>query len=348
MSVPVPPAAATSPSGLAEMIARFAPGVAVTAAIAAAAFGLRQIPALGAFSPLILSIVLGVALNNLVGTPAWAKPGATFAMRRILRLGIILLGLQLTAAQVAQVGVAGVAIIAATLVATFLFTKQCGRWLGVDAGLAELIASGTSICGASAVIATNTVTRAPDEDAAYAVACVTVFGSLAMVLYPLAPGLLHLSPQAYGLWTGASIHEIAQVVAASHQDGAQAEAFGTVAKLTRVMMLAPLVLALGALAARKAKANGQGNTAKPPLPWFVLGFVALVAVNSLWPLAPAIKPAVVQTTSFLLSMALAAMGLDTSFRKLAAKGLRPLALGAAAWLFVAGFSLALVELFATA
>jgi uncharacterized integral membrane protein (TIGR00698 family) len=296
-------------------------------------------------SPLILAIVLGAGLNNLVGTPAWAKPGAAFSMRRILRLGIILLGLQLTAAQVARVGFGGVAIIAATLAATFVFTKQFAKLIGVDAKLAELIAAGTSICGASAVIATNTVTRASDEDAAYAVACVTVFGSLAMVLYPLLPGLLHLAPRVYGLWAGASIHEIAQVVAAGDQVGPQAKEFATVAKLTRVMMLAPLVLGLGALAARRAKASGEGNTAKPPLPWFVLGFIALVAANSLWPVPTAALPAVKDATTFLLAMALAAMGLDTSFKKLWAKGLAPAALGAASWAFVAGFSLVLVMVF---
>jgi uncharacterized integral membrane protein (TIGR00698 family) len=346
MTAPASPIAApTAPDGLFETARRLAPGVLLTAAIAAASFALRQLPALSMLSPLILAIVIGAAFNNLVGTPAWAKPGSAFSMRRILRLGIILLGLQLTAAQVAQVGVAGVAIIATTLIATFVFTKQVAKLLGVDAKLAELIAAGTSICGASAVIATNTVTRASDEDAAYAVACVTVFGSLAMVLYPFAPALLHLTPRAYGLWTGASIHEIAQVVAAAFQGGAKAGEFGTVAKLTRVMMLAPLVLGLGALAARRAKASGEGNTAKPPLPWFVLGFIALVAVNSLWPVPAAVMPKVKDATTFLLAMALAAMGLDTSFRKLWAKGLAPALLGAASWVFVAGFSLALVLAF---
>jgi uncharacterized integral membrane protein (TIGR00698 family) len=346
MTAPAAPLLAPAPpAGIIATARRFAPGVLLTAAIAAVSFALRQVHALSMLSPLILAIVIGAAFNNLVGTPAWAKAGSAFSMRRILRLGIILLGLWLTAAQVAQVGVGGVAIIAATLVATFVFTKQVGRLLRVDPKLAELIAAGTSICGASAVIATNTVTRASDEDAAYAVACVTVFGSLAMVLYPFAPALLHLSPRAFGLWTGASIHEIAQVVAAAYQAGPKALEFGTVAKLTRVMMLAPLVLSLGALAARRAKASGEGNTAKPPLPWFVLGFIALVAINSLWPVPAAIMPKVKDATTFLLAMALAAMGLDTSFRKLWAKGLAPLALGAASWVFVAGFSLVLVLMF---
>ncbi|WGD28526.1 YeiH family protein [Ancylobacter sp. WKF20] len=316
------------------------PGLVLTAAIAAAAFGLRQVPGLQLFSPLILAILLGMALHNLVGTPVLAKPGVTFTLRRILRAAIVLLGLQLTAAQIVEVGLAGVAVIALTLVATFLFTVRLGRLLGVDAPLAQLIAAGTSICGASAVIATNTVTRAPDEDVAYAVACVTVFGSIAMFLYPLLPGLLHLTPRAYGLWAGASIHEVAQVVAAAYQDGQAAGEFGTIAKLTRVMMLAPVVLTLGFLASRRAGAGTEA--ARPPVPWFVLGFIAMIAFNSVVAVPAEMKTALVGLTTFLLSMALAAMGLETDIARLRAKGLRPLLLGLAAFAFVGSFSLMLV------
>ncbi|WP_349817259.1 MULTISPECIES: YeiH family protein [unclassified Bradyrhizobium] len=321
------------------------PGLALSAAIAAGAFGLRLLPGLGLFSPMILAIVAGMALHNIVGTPARAKPGVTFAMRRVLRVAIILLGLQLTTSQIVAVGVRGLGVIALSLAGTFLFTVWMGRWLGVDRKLAELIAAGTSICGASAVIATNTVTRAPDEDVAYAVACVTVFGSIAMFAYPLLPALLHLDAHAFGLWSGASIHEIAQVVAAAFQEGQQAGEFGTVAKLARVMLLAPVVITLGLLAARRARHSGEGQmNAQPPLPWFVLGFIVLVGINSLITVPAEAKTAIVAVTSFLLSMALAAMGLETDFAKLKAKGLRPLALGLAAFLFIAGFSLTLVKL----
>jgi uncharacterized integral membrane protein (TIGR00698 family) len=322
-----------------------APGVLATAAIAGAAFALRNLPGVAVVSPLMLSIVLGMAVRNTVGAPAWARPGAAFSMRRLLRLGIILLGLQLTLTQVAQVGLAGVAIIALGLVATFVVTVRLGRLLGVDAKLAELIAAGTSICGASAVIATNTVTRAPDEDAAYAVACVTIFGGVAMAVYPLLAIPLDLDPRRYGLWSGASIHEIAQVTAAAFQRGPQAGEIGTVSKLTRVMMLAPMVMGLGALAARRSKA-GDGPKAKAPLPWFVLGFIALIGLNSIAPLPTTWTPSAKLLTTFLLSMALAAMGLDADLRKLAAKGPRPLLLGLAASVFISGFSLILVKLFA--
>src|ERR1700722_6563491 len=323
------------------------PGLLLASAVAASAYGLRRMPAMATFSPMILAILIGIAFHNLVGTPAIAKPGITFSLRRLLRIAIILLGLQLTITQVIEVGGRGIGIIATTLLATFAFTVWMGQLLGVDRKLAQLIAAGTSICGASAVIATNTVTNAHDEDVAYAVACVTVFGSVAMFAYPLLPGLLHLDPHAFGLWTGASIHEIAQVVAAAFQDGQKAGEFGTIAKLSRVMLLAPMVIALGLIATHRAKNTdpaASGSSARPPMPWFVLGFVALVGVNSLIAIPAEARVWIATVTTFMLSVALAAMGLETDIRKLAAKGLRPALLGALAFLFIAGFSLTLIKL----
>ncbi|HVT53246.1 MAG TPA: YeiH family protein [Dongiaceae bacterium] len=323
------------------------PGLMLTAMLAALGTALHTLPAVGIFSPLILSILLGMVFHNVIGTPHRARAGIAFSLRRILRFGIILLGLQLTAGQVAAVGITGIAIIAGGLVATMIFTKALGRWLGIDPKLAELIAAGTSICGASAIIATNTVTRARDEDVAYAVACVTIFGSAAMFLYPLAGAALQLSAHDYGLWSGASIHEIAQVVAAAFQRGSESGQFGTVAKLTRVMMLAPMILALGWSTARRGAHRhrpAEGNRAAFPMPWFVLGFLVLVGVNSVVTVDPSARAAIVAATNFLLAMALAAMGLGTDFRKLLAAGPRPLLLGAAASLFISGFSLALVML----
>jgi len=317
----------------------------LTSGITAAAFALRQLPGMTTFSPMIVAILIGITFNNIVGTPGWAKPGVTFSLRRLLRVAIILLGLQLTASQVIAVGGRGIGIIAATLLATFAFTVWMGRLLGVERKLAQLIAAGTSICGASAIIVTNTITNARDEDVAYAVACVTVFGTLAMFGYPLLPGLLHLDPHGFGLWTGASIHEIAQVAAAAFQYGQQAGEFGTIAKLSRVMLLAPMVIVLGLMSARDSKRNdSDAAPARPPMPWFVLGFIALVGVNSLVAIPADLKIWIVAATTFLLSVALAAMGLETDIRKLTAEGFRPALLGALASLFIAGFSLTLIKL----
>jgi uncharacterized integral membrane protein (TIGR00698 family) len=320
-------------------------GLVLTAAIAGCSFALRDIPGLDLFSPMILSIVIGVLFHNVVGTPARAKPGVVFSLHRVLRFGIVLLGLQLTAQEVVEVGATGIAIIALTLVSTFIFVTWFGTVIGVDRKLTQLIAAGTSICGASAVIATNTVTQAHDEDVAYAVACVTVFGTIAMFAYPLLPDLLHLGPRAFGLWSGASIHEIAQVIAAAFQAGRQAGEFATIAKLSRVMMLAPTVIVLSFLAARKARRNGHVHAqGTPPMPWFVLGFVALAGVNSIVTIPAEIRHLIVLATTFMLSMALAAMGLETDVVKLRAKGIRPFLLGLSAFIFIAGFSLMLVEM----
>lgn len=328
-----------------EGLVSIVPGLLLTTMIAGLAFALRQWIGVAALSSLILALILGVAFHNLVGTPARARPGVAFSLRRVLRFAIVLLGLQLTLQQVEAVGATGVAIIAVTLVATFLTTKWLGRVFGVERGLAELIAAGTSICGASAVIAANTVTRAHDEDVAYAVACVTVFGTLLMLLYPAIAGLLDLGPHAYGLWAGASIHEVAQVVAAAFQRGDEAGHFATIAKLSRVMLLAPVVIGLGLLdAARARRAGGTGGKAKAPMPWFVFGFLAMIGLNSLDVLAPGWKSVCVQSTPFLLAIALAAMGLETDIGKLRAKGMRPLLLATTSTVFIAIVSLSLVLL----
>jgi len=322
-----------------------APGLFLTGTIAALAFALRELPGVAILSPMIIATFLGMALHNLVGMPDWAKAGVIFSLRRVLRLGIILLGFQLVLTQVLQVGVTGVAVILASLLGTFLFTKWLGKVTGVDPRLAELIAAGTSICGASAVIATNTVTQARDEDVAYAVACVTLFGSLAMFVYPMLAAPLNLTPEVFGLWSGSSIHEIAQVVAAAFQDGERAGEIATIAKLTRVMMLAPMVIILGVVSARRAAhALDPAGRKAPPTPWFVLGFIALMIVNSAVTIPAGPRHWIIASTTFLLSMALAAMGLETDFRKVKAEGFKPAALAAAAWIFIGGFSLALIKL----
>jgi uncharacterized integral membrane protein (TIGR00698 family) len=323
------------------------PGLLLTTTIAGSAFALRHVPGIAIFSPMIISIVLGIAFHNIIGTPAITQKGIAFSLRRLLRFAIILLGLQLTVAQIMAVGASGVVVIVTTLVATFAFTTWAGRLMGVDHRLTQLIAAGTSICGASAVVAANTATHAGEEDVAYAVACVTVFGTIAMFVYPLLPELLHLDPHAFGLWTGSSIHEIAQVVAAAFQDGQQAGEFGTIAKLSRVVLLAPMVIAMGIVAGRRAsrRATGPHGTAGHlPIPWFVLGFVALIVVNSAVSIPPEVKSWIAVGTGFLLSVALTAMGLVTDLRKLTARGVRPALLGLIASLFISGFSLTLIKL----
>lgn len=329
-------------SGPLEGVIRLLPGLAACGGVAALAHAARLLPGLTQLSPMIIAIVIGMAIRNLLGTHAAIAPGIAFSMRRLLRLAIILLGLQLTAAQVAATGLRGVAVIVVTVLSTFFFTLAAGRLLGVHRQLTRLIAAGTSICGASAVVAADSVVQADDEDVAYAVACVTVFGSIAMICYPLLDGLFGLGARDFGLWAGASIHEIAQVVAATFAVGRDAGEFGTVAKLTRVMMVAPIVLGMAAVALRRAETTA--GAVRPPLPWFVAGFIALVGVNSLIAVPAPVKADVAMVSTALLTMALAAMGLETDFVKLKARGLRPALLGAIASLFIASLSLTLIRL----
>jgi uncharacterized membrane protein YadS len=161
------------------------PGLFLNSVIAGAAFAIRQLPCMATFSSMILSMVIGIAFHNIVGTAAWAKQGVTLSLRWLLRISIFPLGLQLTSSQVIGIGGGGLGIIAAIVRACFAFTIWIGELLGVEPTLAQLIAAATSICGVSAVIATNAVTNAHDEEVAYAIACVTVFGSVAMFAHPI-------------------------------------------------------------------------------------------------------------------------------------------------------------------
>jgi uncharacterized integral membrane protein (TIGR00698 family) len=166
--------------------------------IAGAAFAIRQLAGMATFSPMILSMVIGILFRNIVGAAAWAKLGVTSSLRKLLRIATILLGLQLTSSQVIKIGGGGLSIIAATARVCFAFTIWREELVGVEPKLAQLIAAGTSICGASAVIATNTITTAHDEDVGYAIACVTVFGSVAMFAYRSPPMPRHgLSPRRH-------------------------------------------------------------------------------------------------------------------------------------------------------
>ncbi|CDX44049.1 conserved membrane hypothetical protein [Mesorhizobium sp. ORS 3359] len=325
---------------LTAIAAGIMPGLVLVAMIASVAYSARGFSGLTLFSPMILAVVAGMIFSNMLGVPAHAKAGIAFSQKRLLRFAIVLLGFQLTLGQVAGIGLGGVGIVAATLGTTFLFTVTLGRLIGVDRKLAQLIAAGTSICGASAIVATNIVTDARDEDVTYAVAAITLFGTIAMLGFPLLAPVFGLDQHAFGLWAGASIHEVAQVIGAGFQNGTLAGETATVAKLTRVAMLAPMVIALG-LMARRGSSDASG--AKPPMPWFVAAFVAVVALNSLVAIPAQIHSAIALATQITLTMGLAAMGLQADISELRSRGLRPLMLAFSAFLFIAGFSLVLVR-----
>ncbi|MDG4895625.1 YeiH family protein [Mesorhizobium sp. WSM4976] len=317
------------------------PGLVLVAMITSVAYSARGFSGLTLFSPMILAVVAGMIYSNVLGVPGHAKAGLAFSQKRLLRFAIVLLGFQLTLGQVAGIGLGGVGIVAAALAATFLFTIMLGRLIGVDRKLAQLIAAGTSICGASAIVATNIVTDARDEDVTYAVAAITLFGTVAMLGFPLLVPVFGLDQHAFGLWAGASIHEVAQVIGAGFQNGTLSGETATVAKLTRVAMLAPMVIALGLIARR---GNTHATDAKAPMPWFVAAFAAVVALNSLVAIPAQIHSAIALAAQIMLTMGLAAMGLQADISELRSRGLRPLMLACSAFIFIATFSLALVKL----
>jgi uncharacterized integral membrane protein (TIGR00698 family) len=326
-----------------------APGLIAASLIAVLAICLRNLPLLSVISPMMLAMLIGMTLNNVTGHPGWTKSGILFSQRRLLRIAIVLLGLQLTFAELVSLGMTGLVILAASLASTFVFSVHAARFLRVEEKLAKLIGAGTSVCGASAVVAANAVVGGKEEDVTYAVACVTIFGTIAMFLYPLLASLMHLNAREFGLWTGSSIHEIAQVVAASFHEGQVAGEIGTVAKLSRVMMLAPLVVAMDLLS-RRASDNAMGHEAAEPsrqapaIPWFVVGFIAATCINSIVAIPVALKLTLIWLTTFLLTVAIAAMGMNTDLTKLRRRGVRPALLAALASLFIAIFSLVCIKL----
>jgi uncharacterized integral membrane protein (TIGR00698 family) len=316
-------------------------GLALTAALSAAGFAAHALIGSPLASPMLIAMLLGMAIRNTVGLAPGFGPGVAVALRPLLRFGIVLLGFRLTLGDLGALGPSGFALIACTLGATFIFTRMAGRLLGVDPRLSDLIAAGTSICGASAILAVNTVTRATEDEVSYSIACVTIFGSLSMLLFPLLAPHLGLSGAEYGLWAGASLHEVAQALGTGFAEGPAAGEAATIAKLARVALLAPLVLALGWLA---SAGRGVDESQRPPIPWFLIGFAAAVGFNSAVALPASMTETLVTGSSLMLTMALGAMGLETRLVRLRLKGLRPLVLGAIAWVFIATLAATLVRL----
>jgi uncharacterized integral membrane protein (TIGR00698 family) len=336
----------TAVSSASRYLARLIPGLCLSAAVAGTATAVRYIPGAAAISSMVVAFVLGMVISGFLGNAPITAAGTRVAAKSILRFGVALLGFQLTLHQLGELGGRALLVVVAALILTFVFTKWIGRLFGVDRALSELIAAGTSVCGASAVIATNAVTNAPDQDVGYAVACVSLFGTLAMIVYPLLFAALHLDVRTYGLWTGASIHEVAQVVAAAFQADPAAGQIAVPIKLARVALLAPLVIALGSFRFRR-----EGQTAAMQFEWqrifppFLIAFVLLVLFNSAVSLSDVWRGWIGPVTTFLLSMSLAAIGLETSIRHLRHKGLRPLLLTGTASLFISALSLLLIEVF---
>jgi uncharacterized integral membrane protein (TIGR00698 family) len=311
------------------------PGLAVVGCVAGAAFLLTA--AVPAVSPLIWAMFLGAGAGPFVRRAPATRAGVAVAARRLLRVGVALLGLRVALSDISDLGLGGAVLACATALTTLAATVWIGRLLGVERKLALLIAAGSAICGAAAVAAMDATVRAEEKDVAYAVATVTLFGTLAMLLIPLI-GLhvFHLGQRETGLWAGASIHEVAQVAGAGAAISVAALKVATLVKLTRVVLLAPMIAAVSVISRERHERTGT------IVPAFVLAFLALVLVRSALPLPAAVVDGGQLVSTVLLAAALAALGIQIDVRALRRAGLRPLALGLAASLVSASTALILV------
>ncbi|GAC1341490.1 MAG: putative sulfate exporter family transporter [Candidatus Dormibacteria bacterium] len=319
-------------------LAAVTPGLTVVAACVAVSYALSaRFPLL---SPLIWAVFVGMAVVSVRPLSPRLRPGVQVASRQLLRLGVGLLGLRLAFGQLVSVGAPGLVVILLVVPVTIGVTLWLGRRLGCPPGLSLLVGTGSAICGASAIVAMDAVAGTDEDDVTFAVATVTLFGTLALVALPLLDrGVLHLSATAYGTWAGASVHEVAQVVAAATPEGSTAVKVATIVKLTRVLMLAPLVLAVS-LMRRRSGAAVTGRQSRVPVPLFVLGFLVCVGIASAHVLPTATVTLATQIDAGLLTAALAGLGLGVHIRQIVRLGWRPMVLGLGAWAAAAFTALA--------
>lgn len=296
------------------------------------------------FSPMIVGIVLGMLYanslrNNLPDT--WV-PGIQFCSKRVLRLGIILYGFRLTFQDVTAVGLPAIMVDAVIVATTIGIGIGAGKLLRMDKEIALLTSVGSAICGAAAVLGTESTIKVKPYKTAVAVATVVIFGTLSMFLYPVAyrSGLVALSPEQMGIFTGSTVHEVAHVVGAGNAMGKAVSDTAIIVKMIRVMMLVPVLFVIGYFATRTAaRANGGTSIAKVSIPWFAVLFLVVIGFNSFDLLPENVVSFINTFDTFLLTMAMTALGAETSIDKFKRAGAKPfvLALILYCWLVLAGY-----------
>ncbi len=337
------------------------PGVLLTGAIAILATELAKSAWMQAngISALTLAIVGGMIAGNTIypRISSHSARGVAFSKQILLRLGIILFGLRLTFQDIGQVGVTGVMIDAIVLSSTFCLACWAGtRYFGLNRRTAMLIGAGSSICGAAAVMAAEPVVRGRAEEVCVAVSTVVAFGTLAIFIYPALYHLnerahwLSITPFAYGIFTGSTVHEVAQVVAAGKAVADAAANTAVITKLVRVMMLAPFLVVLSGYLSRNPEAAAEPAEDVPSMPapswrgvipWFALGFIAVAGFNSMAFLPRAFVSAAIDVDTLILATAMAALGVSTQLSAIRAAGIKPLGLAALlfGWLIFGGFAI---------
>ncbi|MBI0328381.1 YeiH family protein [Burkholderia plantarii] len=330
-------------------------GVLFVALFATAVTSLSALPAVArlGLSPLIVGIIAGTVYGNALrdGMPASWAAGVNFSARKLLRIAVAFFGLRVSLQEIAQVGLPGLAVSVLVVVSTLVI----GTWVGtkllkLDRDTALLTAAGSAICGAAAVLAFESTLQSKPHQSAMAVGSVVLFGTLSMFAYPLAwhAGWIPLDAQGLGLFFGGTIHEVAQVVGAASDVSAPVVHTATIVKMTRVMLLVPVLLALGAWLARPLRgAHGEPGAGaghrrrRLAVPWFALGFLGFVIVNSLGVLSDPTVHALNTLDTFALTMAMTALGIETRLSQIRAAGPRALTAGFVLylWLIAGGFGI---------
>ncbi|TXH30816.1 YeiH family protein [Alicycliphilus denitrificans] len=310
------------------------PGTLLAAVVAMAA---TLVSTLHGGPQLLYALFFGVAFHYLSSDPK-AKPGIEFCSRNVLRLGVGLLGARITAAQIAGLGWSTAAIVIVAVVTTLLVGYLLGKRLGLDRAQGVLSGGSVAICGASAALAISSVlprTKESERFTLMVVVTVTVLSTVAMVVYPLIARALNLPPELAGLFLGGTIHDVAQVVGAGYMIDHPTGDYATIVKLFRVSMLAVVVVVVSAMfktererAEHEIAANGGHAAAKkqPLVPWFLWVFVILVAINSLGFVPAEVGKGLSDISRLCLVVAIAALGIKTSFQQLAKAGWRPFSL----------------------
>ncbi|HVN42362.1 MAG TPA: putative sulfate exporter family transporter [Steroidobacteraceae bacterium] len=315
----------------------------------------------GAISGIMLAILLGLALSNLFRLPEWVAPGAGFAVKRVLRIGIVLLGLRLSIVEVGTIGLKSLPVIAVTIPAAILIVGFLGRRLQLPDRLATLIAVGTSICGNTAIVAVSPIIAAQKEETSYAVACITLFGLFAMLTYPfVAHWLFGGDPLAAGLFLGSAVHDTSQVAGAGmvYQDyyrDPQALNVATVTKLERNLSMLLVIPLMSILHHRRSTDGGTPPPWWTMVPLFVVGFACMSALRTIGDLGShplglltpgqwhAFIGAGKEAGTYCLGIAMAGVGLGTSIKGIRSMGLKPLGLGLLSALIVGLISVLLIK-----
>ena len=291
----------------------------------------------GAISPLFMSMVFGLILVNTVGWSEQGKEAATFAAKRCLRLGVVLLGFQISIDKFVEVGPRGLLAVVIIVTGVFLGLRFAARRAGLSDSLATLIAGGFAICGATAIAAISSTRKSEERDVSYAVAVVALCGTLSVFVIPFIAHLFSLSDATAGAWIGAAVHDVGQVIATASLMSPEALDSAVIVKLTRVVLLIPLILFLTAKSAEK-------KSLRSATPTFVLGFVLCALLVNALPLSDSTISFGKELSKIFLSIGLFGMGLGVKWNSIKALGAKPLVIGLSAWVVCGIFALGVIQI----